>query len=331
MSFVSTVIQRPTDSGFGWASTASDVLRGHDLTGRRILVTGGYAGIGLATTRALSDAGATVLVPARRPEVAAAALEGIARVEPGSLDLADLDSVQAYAAMLDGPLHGIVANAGIMACPERRIGPDGWEAQLATNHVGHFALVNLLLPLLVDGSRVVCVTSLGHHYSPMRWEDPWFRTGYDKWQAYGQSKTAVMLFARQLDRLGADRGIRAFSVHPGAIITELGKYLTADDLDDLLVRDENGNRLMPEFKSPEQGAATALWALVGDVPADRGGAYLEDCDVAGWAAEGQTDSGARDYALADAEAERLWTWTAELTGVDFPPAVTTTGDGSGPR
>lgn len=319
MSFVSTVIQAPTGSGFGWASTAAEVLAGHDLTGRRILVTGGYAGIGLATTRALSDAGATVVVPARRPKVAAVALAGIERVELGDLDLSDLDSVRRYAAELvaDGrPLHGVIANAGIMACPERRIGPDGWEAQLATNHVGHFALVNLVLPLLADGSRVVCLTSLGHHYSAMRWDDPWFASGYDKWQAYGQSKTAVMLFARQLDRLGADRGIRAFSVHPGAIITELGKYLSADDLDDLLVSDADGNRLMPDFKSPESGAATALWGLVGDIPADRGGAYLEDCDVAGWAAEGRTDSGACDYALADAEAARLWDWTARLTGVD---------------
>lgn len=325
MSFVSTVIQRPTGSSFGWASTAAEVLAGHDLTGRRILVTGGYAGIGRATTAALAGAGATVVVPARRPAAAAEALADVRGVEIGALDLADLDSVRAYAdgLLADGrPLHGIIANAGIMACPETRVGPDGWEAQLATNHVGHFALVTPLLPLLATGARVVCLTSLGHHYSPMRWDDPWFRTGYEKWLAYGQSKTAVMLFARGL----AARGVPAFSVHPGAIITELGKYLTAEDLDELLVADENGDRLMPDFKSPEQGAATALWGLVADELAGREGAYLEDCDVAGWAQEGRTGTGAKAYALDDAEAGRLWDWTEQVIG-----DVTTSGDDSDPR
>jgi NAD(P)-dependent dehydrogenase (short-subunit alcohol dehydrogenase family) len=318
VSFVSTVIQRPTGSGFGPGTTAADVLAGRDLSGSRVLVTGAYAGIGRATTTALVAAGATVLVPARRPDVATEALAGLDNVEIGSLDLADLGSVSAYAAGLlaDGrPLDRVIANAGIMACPETRVA-DGWEAQLATNHLGHFALVNRVLPLLRTPARVVCLTSLGHHYSPMRWEDPWFRTGYQKWPAYGQSKTAVMLFARHLDRVGRDRGISSYSVHPGAIITELGKYLTAEDLDELLVVGEDGNRLMPDFKSPEAGAATALWAAYADLPADRGGAYLEDCDVAGWAAEGRTGTGAKPYALDDAEAARLWAWSADLTGVN---------------
>lgn len=322
MDFVSTVIQQPVGSGLGWATTAAEVLAGRDLTGRRILVTGGYAGIGRATTAALAGAGATVVVPARRPEAAAEALADVPGVEVGELDLADLGSVRVYVddLLADGrPLHGIIANAGIMACPETRVGPDRWEAQLATNHVGHFALVTGVLPLLEDGSRVVCLTSLGHHYSPMRWDDPWFRTGYDKWLAYGQSKTAVMLFARGL----AARGVPAYSVHPGAIITELGKYLTAEDLDELLVADADGNRLMPDFKSPEQGAATAVWGLVAEELSDRPGAYLEDCDVAGWAQAGRTATGAKPYALADAEAERLWSWTEEL--------LTTSGASSGPR
>lgn len=338
MDFVSTVIQAPIGSGHTATTTAAEVLAGRDLSGTRVLVTGGYAGLGLATTRALADAGATVLVPARRPDVARDALGELVeagRVQIGNLDLADLDSAGAYAAEQCAtglPLDRIIANAGIMACPETRVGPDAWEAQLATNHLGHFALVNRLLPLLRTPARVVCLTSLGHHYAAMRWSDPWFRSGYDKWQAYGQSKTAVMLFARQLDRLGAARGIRAFSVHPGAILTDLGKYLTAEDLEDLLVRDEHGQRMMPDFKSPEAGAATALWAAYADIPADRGGGYCEDCDLAGWAGEGRTATGAKRYALDDAEATRLWAWSAALTGVDFPAAdLTTSGDDSGLR
>ncbi|MEP9363576.1 oxidoreductase [Nocardioides sp. CN2-186] len=291
-------------------ATAAEVLDGIDLSGRTALVTGGYSGIGIEVVRALAGAGAHVLAPARRPEKATEALADVDGVEIGELDLADQGSVAAYAeGVLAGGRHLdiVVNNAGIMACPERRVGP-GWELHLATNHLGHYALVNRLWPAITGGARVVSVSSTGHHLSDFRWDDPWFETGYDKWQAYGQSKTANVLFAVHLDELGRDQGVRAFSLHPGAIITALGRHLQADDLTDLEI---------PEFRSPEQGAATAVWAAVAPELDGRGGLYLEDCHVAEVVPDGpQTTCGVRDYALDPDAAARLWAWSAAQTGVD---------------
>ncbi|WP_232679736.1 oxidoreductase [Nocardioides sp. R-C-SC26] len=321
MSAPTSPRQQPLGSPFGAGSTASEVLAGHDLTGRTVLVTGGYAGIGTAITRALTDAGARVLAPARRPEVARDALAGCDGVEIGTLDLADQGSVAGYVAGLvaDGVrLDAVINNAGIMALPETRT-PQGWEMQLATNHLGHFALTVGMWSLLADGARVVSVSSAGHYYSPIRWDDPWFEDGYDKWLAYGQSKTANALFAVEADRRGRGRGIRAFSVHPGAILTTLGRHLTADDVAALLEPDEHGNVAIPEFKSPEQGAATAVWAAVSPLLADRGGEYLVDCDVAPLAAVdeagGSDSSGVKPYAVDRTEAARLWEWSEQVTGV----------------
>ncbi len=307
-------------------STASDVLDGVDLVGRTALVTGGYAGIGVEITRALHAAGATVLVPARRLEAATASLAGLERVVVGAMDLADLDSVASYASgvIADGVrLDVVIDNAGIMALPETRT-PAGWELQLATNHLGHFALVNRLWPVIADGARVVSVSSSGHQYSTMRWDDPWFTTGYDKWLAYGQSKTANSLFAVGLDRRGGEhpdgKSVQAFSLHPGAILTNLGQHLTELDVALLMEPDEHGHVAIPDFKTPQQGAATACWAATSPLLDGRGGEYLEDCDVAPWAADdlapGQEGGGVRRWALDPADAERLWTWSAELTGVD---------------
>ncbi|CAN5400233.1 SDR family NAD(P)-dependent oxidoreductase [soil metagenome] len=314
--------QMPLGSGFGATSTARDVLAEVDLTGRTALVTGGYAGIGLEIVRALVGAGAGVLAPARRPAEAAEALAGLAGVEVGQLDLSDPDQVAAYAhgVLTSGRrLDLVIDNAGIMALPETRTG-QGWELQLATNHLGHFALVNRLWPAIVDGGRVVSVSSSGHYYSSMRWEDPWFESGYDKWLAYGQSKTANILFALALDRRGRERGVRANSVHPGAILTNLGKHLTADDVAALMEPDADGHVAILEFKTPEQGAATAVWAATSQRLDGHGGAYLVDCDVAPWAdddeAGGSDARGVKHYALDPGEAERLWTWSAALTGVD---------------
>ena len=222
--------------------TAAEVLGGVDLTGRTALVTGGYSGIGVEVVRALAGAGATVLVPARRPSVAAAAVADIEGVEVGELDLADQASVASYADALVAagrPIDVVIGNAGVMACPETRIGP-GWELQLATNHLGHFALVNRLAPLLGAESRVVSVSSTGHHLSGIRWDDPWFETGYDKWLAYGQSKTANVLFAVHLAKLG----VRAYSLHPGAILTPLGRHLQESDLDAVMTLDADGQPVL---------------------------------------------------------------------------------------
>jgi NAD(P)-dependent dehydrogenase (short-subunit alcohol dehydrogenase family) len=311
--------QTPIQSGFGASSTAAEVLDGIDLSGRRALVTGGYSGIGLETTRALSQAGASVIVPARRPDVAREALAGIQRVAQEQLDLGDLDSVAALAERLlaaDRPIDMVIDSAGIMACPETRIG-EGWEAQFATNHLGHFALINRIWPLLADGgARVISVSSRGHMRSGIRWDDIDFRSGYEKWEAYGQAKTANVLFAVWLDRLGADAGVRTFAVHPGGIFTPLQRHLPIEEMQELGWADEHGNPTPPDWiKTPEQGAATQVWAATAPALDGMGGVYCEDCEIAEVDDEGNT-SGVRSYAIDPAQAERLWTLSAERTGVN---------------
>ncbi|GLP69534.1 MULTISPECIES: SDR family NAD(P)-dependent oxidoreductase [unclassified Streptomyces] len=312
--------QHKIGSGFGAHSTADDVLAGVDLSGKLAIVTGGYSGLGLETTRALTKAGARVVVPARRPDTAWKALAGLDNVELDELDLGDLESVRAFAErFLDSgrTVDFVIDNAGIMACPETRIGP-GWEAQFATNHLGHFALVNRLWPAIEPGgARVVSVSSRAHHFSGMRWDDVHWRSGYDKWQAYGQAKTANVLFAVHLDRLGAERGVRAFSLHPGGILTPLQRHLPKAEMVERGWIDEQGNALNPSgFKSPEQGAATQVWAATSAQLAGMGGVYLEDCDIAEPAVDGDQSSGVRSWATDPEQAARLWTLSAELTGVN---------------
>ncbi|MGX1479451.1 UNVERIFIED_CONTAM: NAD(P)-dependent dehydrogenase (short-subunit alcohol dehydrogenase family) [Streptomyces canus] len=312
--------QHKIGSGFGAHSTADEVLAGIDLSGKLAIVTGGYSGLGLETTRALTKAGARVVVPARRPDTAWKALAGLDGAELDELDLGDLESVRAFAdRFLDSgrTVDLVIDNAGIMACPETRVGP-GWEAQFATNHLGHFALVNRLWPAIEPGgARVVSVSSRAHHFSGMRWDDVHWRTGYDKWQAYGQAKTANVLFAVHLDKLGADRGVRAFSLHPGGILTPLQRHLPKAEMVERGWIDEQGNVLNPSgFKSPEQGAATQVWAATSPQLAGMGGVYLEDCDIAESAVDGDESSGVRAWATDPEQAERLWTLSAELTGVN---------------
>jgi NAD(P)-dependent dehydrogenase (short-subunit alcohol dehydrogenase family) len=208
-----------------------------------------------------------------------------------------------------------------MATPETRVGP-GWEAQFATNHLGHFALVNRLWPAIERGrdARVVSVSSRGHHRSPVRFDDlDWRAEPYDKWAAYGQSKTANVLFAVQLDALAADRGVRAFSLHPGGIMTPLQRHLPREEMVALGWLDENGDPT-PEaaagFKTPEAGAATEVWAATSPRLAGRGGLYLEDCEVAELATDDAPGRGVRDYAVDPDAAARLWAVSAERTGVD---------------
>ncbi|MFF4056243.1 SDR family NAD(P)-dependent oxidoreductase [Streptomyces sp. NPDC001668] len=312
--------QHKIGSGFGAHSTADDVLAGVDLSGKLAIVTGGYSGLGLETTRALTKAGAQVVVPARRPDTAWKALAGLEGVELDELDLGDLDSVRAFAERFlesGRTVDFVIDSAGIMACPETRVGP-GWEAQFATNHLGHFALVNRLWPAIEPGgARVVSVSSRAHHFSGMRWDDVHWRTGYDKWQAYGQAKTANVLFAVHLDKLGADRGVRAFSLHPGGILTPLQRHLPKAEMVERGWIDEQGNALNPSgFKSPEQGAATQVWAATSPQLAGLGGVYLEDCDIAEPAVDGDQSGGVRAWATDPEQAERLWTLSAELTGVN---------------
>ncbi|MFF4195246.1 SDR family NAD(P)-dependent oxidoreductase [Nonomuraea sp. NPDC001831] len=312
-----TTPQHRIGSGFGARSTADEVLKGIDLTGRVALVTGGYSGLGLQTTRALSEAGAQVVVPARRRGAAEEALAGLDRVEVGELDLGDLDSVRRFAEefLASGrDLHLVINNAGIMACPETRVGP-GWEAQFATNHLGHYALVNRLWPAVErGGGRVVAVSSAGHRRSGMRWDDVMFERGYDKWQAYGQAKTANVLFAVHLDALAEDAGVRAFAVHPGGILTPLQRHLTKQEMVEAGWIDEQGNQLNTSFKTPEQGAATQVWAATSPQLDGMGGVYCEDCDIAE-PADG-SGGGVHPHATDPEQAARLWRLSAELTGVD---------------
>ncbi|QQM39218.1 SDR family NAD(P)-dependent oxidoreductase [Streptomyces liliifuscus] len=315
-----TTAQHKIGSGFDLRSTADDVLDGIDLTGKLAIVTGGYSGLGLETTRALTKAGARVVVPARRRPVAEEAVAGLDGVEVDELDLGDLDSVRAFAERFlasDRTIDILIDNAGIMACPETRVGP-GWEAQFATNHLGHFALVNRLWPALAPGgARVVSVSSAGHHYSDIRWDDPHWRQGYDKWQAYGQAKTANVLFAVQLDALGKDSGVRAFSLHPGGILTPLQRHLPKEEMVERGWIDENGTPLNPAgFKTPEQGAATQVWAATSPQLSGMGGVYCEDCDISEPAPADGERVGVRDYAVDPVSAARLWNLSAELTGVN---------------
>lgn len=315
--------QQPVDSGFGRDSTAADVLAGLDLTGVSAVVTGGYSGVGLETTRALSAAGAAVLVPARRPDHARDQLSGLDRVDVDELDLADLGSVHAFADRFLGsgrPIDMLINNAAVMANAETRVG-FGWESQFATNHLGHFALTNRLWPALASrGARVVSVSSIGHQSSGIRWDDVHFTHGYDKWHAYGQAKTANVLFAVELDRLASRDGVRAFSVMPGGIRTPLQRHLDQEEMVRLGWFDEAGNDLY-DWKTPEQGAATQLWAATSSRLAGLGGVYCEDVEVAGSAAPGR-QGGVSPHAVDPEQARRLWALSAELTGVDaFPNAA----------
>src|SRR4051794_11570027 len=318
-----TTPQRPIGSGFGYRSTAREVLEGIDLSGKLAIVTGGYSGLGLETTKALTEAGAHVIVPARRRDAAEEALAGVANVEIDELDLADQDSVKAFAERFldsDRSVDILINNAGVMACPEARVGP-GWELQFATNHLGHFTLTNLLWPALVrdGGARVVALTSTGHKITPIRFDDIHFQTTpYDKWVAYGQAKTADALFAVQLDKLGQDAGVRAFAVHPGGILTPLQRHLPQEEMQAAGWMDENGT---PDerMKTPEQGASTSVWAATSPQLEGMGGVYCENCDVAA-----PTDPenplarymGVNAHAVDRDDASRLWALSAELTGVD---------------
>ncbi|MEC5192880.1 MULTISPECIES: SDR family NAD(P)-dependent oxidoreductase [unclassified Arthrobacter] len=327
--------QHKIGSGFGRDSTAADVIAGIDLHGKTAVVTGGYSGLGLETVRALASAGAAIVVPARRPdharEVLAAA--GLAPGVPGgdvsvaAMDLADQASVKAFAAGFlasdllgaSGSLDLLINNAAIMASPEQRVGP-GWESQFATNHLGHFALANLLWPALAAGSgaRVVALSSTGHKLSPVRFNDINFESGYDKWQAYGQAKTANSLFAVQLDALGKNSGVRAFAVHPGGIMTELQRHLPREEMIASGWMDEAGN-VDARFKTPAQGAATSVWAATSPALHGMGGVYCEDCDVAEPTVVGSPEARVRGvdaHAVDRADAARLWTLSAELTGID---------------
>jgi len=317
-----------TQMTYGRETTTDELLEGRDLSGRRILITGGSAGLGQETARALAAHGADVVIAVRnlvKGERAAAPVRAgaapNASVELIELDLASLASVRACADQVLAtrkPLEALIANAGVMACPQGTT-TDGFETQFGTNHLGHFVFVNRLIPLLVAGapSRVIVLSSSGHRMSDVDLDDPGFeRTPYDPWVAYGRAKTANALFAVALDHRLRKRGVRACAVHPGGIRTELGRHLTPETMK--LLMDRIASSGAPGFKTVPQGAATSVWAAVIADAEEIGGRYCEDCGVAQFTDDPNAMSGVRRYALDPEHAEALWTRSEELVGERFP-------------
>ncbi len=314
--------QTPIGSGFHNKSTAAEVIEGIDLSGKNAVVTGGYSGIGLETVRALASAGARVTVPARRLDTAEAALADVAGdIEIAAMDLADLASVEKFTREYDETGRGLdilINNAGIMACPLSRVGP-GWESQFGINHLGHMAMSLALAPAMqrTQSARMVALSSTGHIRSDVIWDDPNYNERpYDKWEAYGQAKTADALFALGVDRRGRDIGVRAFSVHPGGIFTPLQRHLPEEEMVALGWKAPDGSippAVQAMFKTPEQGASTTVWAATSPQLADRGGVYCENCDIAQFATEdSQRWEHVRPWACDDERAERLWALSEKM-------------------
>ena len=319
--------------GFGATSTTDDVLAGIDLSGKRVLVTGVSAGLGVETARALAARGARVVGAARdlakaeraTNEVRAQAANG-GSFELVELDLASLGSVRACADRLvaDGRrFDAVIANAGVMRTPFGHTA-EGFETQFGTNHLGHFVLVNRIAALIAPGGRLVNVASSGHRYSDVDLDDPNFeRTPYDPMIAYGRSKTANILFAVEFDRRHKARGVRSTAVHPGGIKTELGRHMQPDELDKVVaqINAQLAADAQPPFqwKTIPQGAATSVWAAVVAPAEEVGGRYCENCQVSK-VIEGPTSPvspGVRAYALDPEHAKALWAKSAEMVGEGF--------------
>jgi NAD(P)-dependent dehydrogenase (short-subunit alcohol dehydrogenase family) len=319
-----------TANRFGETSTTDEVLQGVDLSGKRFLVTGVSAGLGVETARALAAHGAWVVGAARNLEKAQAATEPVraGAANGGGLELVELDlaSLASVRACADGlvaagkPFDVVIANAGIMACPKGQTA-DGFETQFGTNHLGHFVLVNRIASLMKPGSRLVNLSSAGHRFADVDLEDPNFqRTPYGEFVAYGRSKTANVLFAVEFDRRHKAEGVRATAVHPGGIQTELGRYMTPEIIKQLM---DNIAASQPpgaqpfSWKTIPQGAATSVWAAV-VAPADAVGAqFCEDCHVAEIVDDPAFRGGVRGYALDAEHAKALWAKSEAMVGERF--------------
>jgi NAD(P)-dependent dehydrogenase (short-subunit alcohol dehydrogenase family) len=334
-------LQKPIASGFSATSTASDVIKGINLSGKVAIVTGGNTGIGLETTKVLVAAGATVIVAARDIRKAHLNLQGIANVELAPLDLIDPKSIDDFAGkfLTSGrPLHVLINNAGIMWVPLRRDGR-GIESQLATNYLGQFHLTARLWPALkrANGARVVNLSSFGHQMSPFVFEDPNFLyREYETLLGYGQSKTASNLFSLELDNRGKAFNVRAYSVHPGSIYgTELGREAPVELFRKMGFIDADGNILQEvaaKLKTIPQGAATTVWCATSPMLHDLGGVYCEDADVSELDLghiehrydDPSSSRGVQPYSLDEANAKRLWDLSEQMTGITFPTEVSAT-------
>ena len=317
-------------SDFGFESTADEVLEGKDLTGRTVFVTGAYSGLGRETARAMGARGAHLILSGRDAGKLSEAADEIAqatgaRVDRLVCDLASLDSIREAAQDANSRFEKIdilINNAGVMAPPLERTA-DGFELQFGTNHLGHFLLTNMLVPLVEKGERprIVNLSSRGHHFDHVHLDDPNYEDReYEKWAAYGQSKTANVLFAVGLEqRLGA-KGIHAYALHPGGIMTNLGRHMTEQDREWMMNRirktAEKSGESPQGFKTIPQGAATTCWVATAEELEGRGGLYAEDCHVAEVDDEDAT-GGVRSYAVDKASADELWDLSEKLVGESF--------------
>jgi len=321
--------QRPIASPFDGKTQAEEVIAGVRLAGKTAIVTGAASGIGVETARALAAAGARVVMPVRsrdKGEAVAAEIRsstGNVAVEVADMDLADFASVRAFAdefVRAGAPLYLLINNAGIMATPERRI-MDGFESQFGTNHLGHMLLTCRLAPALLKGApgRVVELSSIGHRRAPINFDDPNFQHHpYEKWEAYGQAKTANSLFAVGLNRRLEPRGVNAYAVHPGGIMTALQRDLSAAEIKAFGWVDDEG-RVNDRFKTPAGGASTSVWCATSPLLATGGGVYCEDCNIAeALPADDPSFAGVRPWAVDPEAAERLWTLSEGLLGETFP-------------
>ena len=313
--------QKNLNSGFGAKSEPSEILDGINLSGKTAIVTGGYSGIGIETTRALSEAGANVIIPARRTEEAMVALDGIIPKDHiFEMDLSDLDSIKRFTDLVKSnlSLSILINNAGIMACAESKTS-NGWDLQFAVNHIGHFVLTHELIDSMdqSSGARIINLSSTAHKFSGICWDDIHFSNSYDKWVSYGQSKTATSLFSIELDRRFKDKNIRSFAVHPGGIFTPLQRHLQQEEMVAMGWLNADGSLsdlAKAGFKSSTQGASTSLWAATSSQLDNKGGLYCENCDVANLAGGSPEERyfGVRDWAVDSDEAKKLWHSTEKM-------------------
>lgn len=315
-------------SKFGAETTTDEVLAEQDLTGKTAVVTGAASGLGQETVRAFCSKGARVVLPVRDLAKGKAAAEQIyttlpdADLEVMHCDLASLRSVRAFADLFLSKhkrVDLLINNAGVMASPLMRT-EDGFEMQFGVCHLGHFLLTNLLMSSLLTGmpSRIVNLSSRGHQRSSIDFNDPNFEhRAYDKWLAYGQAKTANILFTVELERRLGHQNVHAFAVHPGVIRTQLGRHLSDQDIEDMRADMASRGATNTKLKSIAQGAATTVFAAVSPELAGRGGTYLEDCDVAAVSDDISVPDGVRSYALDEKAARQLWDLSEELVGQSF--------------
>ena len=319
----------------GSETTTDQILEGVDLDGRHFVVTGASSGLGEESVRALSSAGASVTMLARNSEKIDAAADRIrasvpsADLEKGIVDLADMSSIRSYAESFlqkERAIDVLINNAGVMACP-RLTTNDGFEMQFGTNHLGHFLLTNLLMPAIRTGHkpRIINLSSAGHTHSDVDLEDPNFETTeYSAWESYGRSKSANIHFTRELVRRYGDE-LQSFAVHPGVIITELGRHLTPELMEEMVERVKARSTSSTEakqtgglpFKSMEAGAATQVWAATTDDLAGNNGSYLGDCKV-GVEGGNPSENGYLPYIYNEDTAKALWALSEEMVQQEFP-------------